>query len=83
MAKFADTPEYKRRRNWDPNRQQLVDSRPATAKQKKLIRKLSAEVGSSYPSETLTVTTARFEIQRLISRKRSGAFGRAATTRRK
>jgi hypothetical protein len=83
MAKFADTPEWKRRRSWDPSKQQLVDSRPATARQKKLIRKLSAEVGSSYPGEALTVTTARFEIQRLISRKRSGSFGRAATARRK
>ena len=45
MAKFADTPEWKRRRVWDLEKQKFVSpAAPATAKQIRLICRLADEL---------------------------------------
>lgn len=79
MTKFDDTPNHKRRRAWDGQ----AMSRPWTLAQQDLVRKLSREVGAPWPisGPRLSVKAASAEIDALLSRRRNGIFGRAATRR--
>jgi hypothetical protein len=71
MAKFDDTPDYKRRAHWNPVTQRL--EYPATDKQIRFIKRLCAAQGREYVAPA-SLTEAKGLIDSLLAhgrRKRS------------
>lgn len=69
MAKFADTPTYKRNATWDPDRKQLTIHRAPTRKQLEFLRDLHRQLGIEW-SRPKTRDEAASMIDRLLAARK-------------
>ena len=69
LTRFSDTPEWKRRRVWDPGAQRLTSGRPPTRRQLTFLRDLCEQVGVEF-ADPKNRGEAQAKIGELVKRRR-------------